>query len=119
MCRITQMAEQIRWRSSCEHGAAKKTARSPQPLTEGYYRKVNAGSVRTRGFDCRRGRMICRRVGKAQACPPSFYADGMVGTALCAFAHPTKLRIYPRRTLDPPSTGNVTPVIKLASSDAR
>ena len=28
-------------------------------------------------------------------------------------------RFYPRRTLDPPSTGSVTPVMKLASSEAR
>src|SRR5450432_2458736 len=33
---------------------------------------------------------------------------------------PLRLKtLYPRRTLEPPSTGNVTPVMKLASSEAR
>src|SRR6185369_4489972 len=83
----------------------KKTAQSPQPLRESYYRKVNIGPVRTRVSV---ERSDLSQGGQSEACPPFPAECLMVGTARSA-PLPT-LRFYPRRTLDPPSTGSVTPV---------
>ena len=59
----------------------------PTTFAERAYRAlVNAALARSRATIAK-----CRSVGKAIACPPSLAPDaGMVGTALCAFALPSK-----------------------------